>query len=842
MKQNWNWQNRALKAIQKHTGKHFWVDAPTGTGKTNLIYKVIEKGTQGTNSIIMVGLDSVVTQHRDRFVSLGVKPLYDDPDCAVFETKKGNTVTIATWQGLYRFEEKPLLKVDYLFFDECHLGGSSEDNKSFPAIIERFKPKKKVYLSATTFLANEELLGKKEGNCFKYTVTEAYDDGLLNPVDLVEVQVGQRVDITAIEQSLGRNVEKIQEFSDDDLMSLAKKMKDQKVILDAESFKQLAADRAEAMMRIYLEKHAGEPAIFYATNISRAGAALRKFKSLCRANRVSISAATAHSRETNFGEVINDFRDGKIMVIFVVGMLQEGFDMPSLRLAFDCRFCSKQDLRRQGRMMQRIGRLTRRSDVKDTSLYYYAMDVSDFYNSARAKDLLLDMDDSEVASSLFAANLYTEGTGSHVLYRPACSEMSMVLGHQKTKVYLRSTPLFRLDKSRDYKIINVVDFNSLFRLRKSNDEKNAIAIEMMTMEASGTDYSTLCRKQKKTLSYLIIRNQCQIRDVFEQKNSSWLRSGRNYLACEALKEAVVSGSDIPHSDSQAGRILMRLKSGCYKNDDLVRFINRHQPLWLKYNIFELERYYASKELIDLAKSGSFHPPSTGSKAGRLLNTIRRFPKQDLYGISDALREVAPHWLEGDKVLSTRLFYEQRLINMAMNGMPPPVIRSRERWWLKYLMKNPQDDVRNVIPTVRRFSPHFVEQVRDYAVAQFVKKSSPDQASIDDHPADTKKMLRLYEISEKLKQFASSPKPPKSKSLEGRFYYHLRKGITRDYFDVLPAIREAELLWVRETEQDYKKRLEEIKKLHLEGYSGPEIAKMIGKSHSVVCYHIQRLKN
>ena len=51
------------------------------------------------------------------------------------------------------------LRVALLYFDECHLGGSSASNKSYRKIVETLNPTKKVHVSATTNVASEALLG-----------------------------------------------------------------------------------------------------------------------------------------------------------------------------------------------------------------------------------------------------------------------------------------------------------------------------------------------------------------------------------------------------------------------------------------------------------------------------------------------------------------------------------------------------------------------------------------------------------------------------------------------------------------------------------------------------------
>ena len=53
--------------------------------------------------------------------------------------------------------------------------------------------------------------------------------------------------------------------------------------------------------------------------------------------------------------------------------------MPELWLAFDCRFHRQLNKNRIARMMQRIGRTTRKMAGKPVSLYYVAPDLTHYY-------------------------------------------------------------------------------------------------------------------------------------------------------------------------------------------------------------------------------------------------------------------------------------------------------------------------------------------------------------------------------------------------------------------------------------------------------------------------------
>lgn len=486
MKQNWGWQNRAVEALLSHNGDHFWVHAPTGTGKTNFIYDSIEGGRKNTNNIVMVGLGSVVQQHRDRFKEFGSFPLSDSEDCAVFSTHNGNLVTIATWQALSNISI-PSRSVDVLFFDECHLGGGNDDNITYPKIIRTFNPERRVFLSATTQMARTTLLGARNDNAFFYSVDEAYQDGLLNPVNLVEVQVGQRVDVERIEHSLNASIDQIQEYSDEDIGRLAEKIGGE-AIIDGESFIKLAARRAKAMSQIYFERHVGEQAIFYCSEIKRAKMALLAFKSRARGMNLNIRAECVHSKDPNYPSVIGKFRSGVVDVIFTVGMLQEGYDHPSLRLAFDCRFSTSFDGRRTGRMIQRIGRLTRKAAMKKTSLYYYARDITNFYNSHIVKGSFSEMKDDDISAMLIGGIISHAGDGdvSKDDVFVSAPDVEMIRWEseeeEEDQITLRSVPLFRVSDSRGHKMGQIISFRAVFGKNDSNKSRRKLSETKVRIE------------------------------------------------------------------------------------------------------------------------------------------------------------------------------------------------------------------------------------------------------------------------------------------------------------------------------------------------------------------------
>src|SRR4051812_42737149 len=112
-----------------------------------------------------------------------------------------------------------------MLLDECHIGGSlkgktEEDASSLKSIFTFFAPTKRLYVSATTATANTAVLGTRADHTFHYKLSEAFEDGMLHPVNLIEVHTGTRAKIVAIEKAFNASLEDLQERTSDDLPEL----------------------------------------------------------------------------------------------------------------------------------------------------------------------------------------------------------------------------------------------------------------------------------------------------------------------------------------------------------------------------------------------------------------------------------------------------------------------------------------------------------------------------------------------------------------------------------------------------------------------------------------------
>ncbi len=119
---------------------------------------------------------------------------------------------------------------------------------------------------------------------------------------------------------------------------------------------------------------------------------------------MTLRAEAVHTRSPDHEAKIEAFEGdadnrGSVDVLFVVGMLQEGFDMPRLRLAFDCRFYRKWEAPQVARLIQKLGRLTRLDEDTSPKRYYYARDITDYYGSRYMRPDVPDLVEREATAN-----------------------------------------------------------------------------------------------------------------------------------------------------------------------------------------------------------------------------------------------------------------------------------------------------------------------------------------------------------------------------------------------------------------------------------------------------------
>lgn len=350
------------KIIRKpvHTGNrhhHAYVQSPTGTGKT-LIAFAIGAARRGKKAFITPRY-TLNEQNREEGQDFDLASGFE----------------FYTIQGLYHRLKREPIRIDDLFFDECHLYTSGDDLKMVSEIIEQVQPRTVTYISATTSGLNEDRIGPRHGYTAIYRYEDAYRDGFLHPVTLVRYNTSTNLKMKKLVASMN---EKLDGQTTDDLnLEGLEDPEDQarwcrRHGIRAADLHALVWHRIEQMTDWYASTHLGEQAIFYVPWVSFLEKTLKRLQKRFMASGKRVSIRTIHGSQPSKTKqaVSNDFRDGKIDVVVACKMLREGFNHHGLALAYDCAYSPK-DLRS---MLQKIGRLTRRAKNKPTSLYHYAVD------------------------------------------------------------------------------------------------------------------------------------------------------------------------------------------------------------------------------------------------------------------------------------------------------------------------------------------------------------------------------------------------------------------------------------------------------------------------------------
>ena len=379
------WQQHAIEEMRDvlAIADHVYVQAAPGTGKTILMIAFGEVLPVEGYCVLVVGTLRITDQHRQALVRFGCRHVGGDE----YESPSGRRWLVATWQRVASNPQeftRDGQRCAALFFDECHLGGSNATNRSYPRIVGTLKPIKRVNVSATTTVGSQALLGERQDHTVVYKMSDAYDDGWLNAVDIYEVETGTTLLIERIQQVFGKNIEEIEELNDDALPKLARRILDRGIDLAPQddphtvrTVRALIDNRHATMIDLYLSIGEGKPAIFFCANIDAATRAYGTYLKKTN-NRNLPKARLVHSQVDDAADSIDDFMKTETGCLFVVDMLQEGYDMPSLSLAFDCRFHHNQTPARLAKVMQRIGRLLRVQDDKPTSRYFIATDLTHY--------------------------------------------------------------------------------------------------------------------------------------------------------------------------------------------------------------------------------------------------------------------------------------------------------------------------------------------------------------------------------------------------------------------------------------------------------------------------------
>lgn len=366
--------NKAIACFKSGTENRFRISMITGAGKTVTVIHTVERGMPAIVGDLH-GMHVVVACHtnqlRDQFESEVVRE--------VAEIGMGANWGVHTYQSLRDlklkdFGGKPPL---VLIVDEAHQGGLKQKDdaeSSYQKIIKRLKPRFIISLSATDMGLDEDLFGEKtETNTFNFNLRDAIQGDFVNPCEIITIHSG------LLQQLIDRNSGSAKEISGVNIESVGDQLEGLNVdFRDPES--KLAIENGiimsaiETYARLEVKDGKFTPAVFYVKTIEAADRAVDMFHKFFNTKKKLARAVHSESRESP--KNIKDFVAGKYKVIFNVRQLQEGFNMPSLGLAFDC--CPS--FTNDGRIFtQRLGRVLRKAKAKEKSRYYLVSGVPQAY-------------------------------------------------------------------------------------------------------------------------------------------------------------------------------------------------------------------------------------------------------------------------------------------------------------------------------------------------------------------------------------------------------------------------------------------------------------------------------
>lgn len=478
---------------------HAYIQAPTGVGKTFLMIQHGEKYHQSSVKVILAGSKRLVTQHQEEIAELNTKGLISDVDKWV----------VMTWQlairavkiGESHRDYSLLQKAGIMFFDECHFGGTS--GKSIKKVRETFKPELWVNVSATPWDVNEEALGKVKGHTTYMSYEEAYKKGYLNPLTLHRVDVGLEMTLKAkeIEAITGKPFYQIAEKSPEEVVKILEGIgRERGTRITAKDVEKVVEYRIKVMIELYGSEHLGEKSLFWVPNISYVEFAVDYFNDVmvrkCGEGAWADGVTSENSNAVN-EQIISDFMESEDKrALFVVYMLNEGYNHPELRLGFDCSF-NPSNIRR---MLQKMGRTMRPNNGKGTSHYYYAVDVRTLLSSGgmvlRIRDDFqtpeslahLNPDDTKFGMEAFADrfSLVYGGEGGFNKRKIAVKNENVTVITKKIEgidVRMASIPFFTIEKVKGSNRKKRSKFRDLFRSSASERKKQREQLEEDLIQA-----------------------------------------------------------------------------------------------------------------------------------------------------------------------------------------------------------------------------------------------------------------------------------------------------------------------------------------------------------------------
>lgn len=324
-------QNEALDAIAFYRDTRGWdkgvVVLPTGTGKT--ILSALDAKRHGGKVLFLVHRLDILKQSIDAYkivwpdVTVGLltgEAKERERDCDVLFASKDSLrqPDVLTSFGRSWF--------DYVVVDEVHHGQSP----TYREILSYLEPAFMLGMTATPDRTDRRDIFElfDYNKMYEVSLNEVVERGYLVPYTYYGLT--DNIDYSRVRYDNHR-------YRVDDLERLL-----------------IIPERNAQIVKEYLEKGHGDKAIGFCVSITHAERMADVF------NSEGIAAAAVHSASPERAQILADFRDNKLQVVFTVDLFNEGIDIPNVRVLLFLRPTESKTV-----FIQQLGRGLRQHPGKD---------------------------------------------------------------------------------------------------------------------------------------------------------------------------------------------------------------------------------------------------------------------------------------------------------------------------------------------------------------------------------------------------------------------------------------------------------------------------------------------
>jgi|TARA_Y100000310_G_scaffold299655_1_gene334684 superfamily II DNA or RNA helicase len=372
----YDWQKRAIDYFFDNKCNAVY-EVTTGVGKTLFSVELI-KILREKNPDLQV----LVVVPKNVIMETGwYKELYDAgisiKDIGIYygNVKEYAPITITNMQNM---DNIAVNLFDMVIWDEVHNYGTER-------LLEHLNHpyKYRVGLSATLERIDEkhyDIMKVFDYNVFKYTPSEALEDGILNPFNFVNIGVVMDEKTTEEYTDLTKNINSIMQAGGG-YKNIMRTMSTYRNVMLAKmnKRKELVNNYYEKgdVVKQLCEKHKNDKVLIFNQYNKQTSALYWTLLDLGLQARIFHSGIPKEKRD----EVLIDFKNDKFNILLTTKVLDEGYNLPKLDVGI---IMAGDSTAKQ--TVQRLGRVLRKKDKKSHLYQLYCMNtIEDVYSNQRAK-------------------------------------------------------------------------------------------------------------------------------------------------------------------------------------------------------------------------------------------------------------------------------------------------------------------------------------------------------------------------------------------------------------------------------------------------------------------------